>query len=80
VWPFFVVHPKPLSAELANLLEIFKYVGVKHFFTEGSVVALDERVLIRLAGLNVTRLNAAPVATQIPPVVATSNSPTLEHT
>lgn len=46
--------PKPFSAEFGNLLEIFNDVGVEDLFTE----ALDERVRIRLAWLNVARIDA----------------------
>jgi hypothetical protein len=56
--PFFVVHLKPFGAELAHLVEILEHVGVEHFVAEAAVVALDVGVLIGLARLNVTRIDA----------------------
>jgi hypothetical protein len=62
VRPFLVVHPEPVSADLAHLLEILEHVGIEHFVTIGLVVALDVSVLVGFAGLNVPRLNAVSLA------------------
>jgi hypothetical protein len=53
VRPFLVVNPKPLRADLTHLIEILEHVGIEYFVTKGLVVALDVRVLIGLARLDV---------------------------
>ena len=62
MWPLLVVSPEPRSADLADLVQIFEHIGIEHFVSKRAVVALDVRILIGLAGLNVTRLDAVALA------------------
>ena len=43
-----VVSPKPVSADLADVLEIVERVRVEHFIARAVVIALDVGVLIAI--------------------------------
>ena len=58
VWPDFVVGPQPSIGELADLVERREKVDIEDRVAVGAVEALDESVLIGLAGLDVENLDA----------------------
>ena len=60
--PAFVVSKQPLVGERLDLAERLEDVGVEHLLAVGPVKALDEGVLIRLAGLDVPQSDLVRVA------------------
>lgn len=60
--PLLVVHLQPVDADFAHQLKTRENVCIQHFFPERAVVALDVRVLIGFAGLDVSRLDPVSVA------------------
>lgn len=55
--PFFVVTRQPFRTDLSNLIQQLKHIRIQHFCPIRPVIALDERILIRLARLDVPQLN-----------------------
>lgn len=55
---FVVVASQPGVDDLADLVQVFQQVCVQDFGPIGPVEALDVGVLVGLAGLNVTQLDA----------------------
>jgi hypothetical protein len=55
--PFFVVTLPPFCADLTHLLQEFKHIGVQHFRAIGTIISLDEGILIRFLRLNISPLN-----------------------
>ena len=55
--PLLVVLDQPILRDLLHLFDRFEDVGVEHFGSVRPVEALDERVLIRLAGLDEAQLD-----------------------
>jgi hypothetical protein len=55
--PLAVVGFEPRVGDRAHLLERVEEIGVEYLFSIGPVEALDEGVLIGLAGLNVAKAN-----------------------
>ena len=55
--PLLVVLDEPILRDLLHLLDRFEDVGAEYFGSVRLVEALDERVLIRLAGLDETQLD-----------------------
>ena len=53
-----VVGLEPLIGYFPNLIEILEEVSVKHFVSVGSIKPLHEGILIRLAWLDIAKLNA----------------------
>ena len=54
----FVVIQQPVVGSLLHLAERVEQVGVEHLVAEALVKSLDERVLVRLAGLDVQQPDA----------------------
>lgn len=52
-----VIDQEPMC-RLTHLIEIVKHVQIEYRVTEGAVVALDEGVLVRFAGLDVANIDA----------------------
>lgn len=48
--PVFIVGPEPLLREALHVLQGLEEIEIEHFVAIGAVEALDERVLIRVAG------------------------------
>ena len=55
--PLLVVLDEPIIRDLLHLLDRFEDVGVEHLGPVRPVEALDERVLIRLAGFDEAQLD-----------------------
>jgi hypothetical protein len=60
VGPFLVVLRYPGFGEIPNLGNRIEQIGIEHFFSIGSVEALDKGVLIRLTRLDVPQLDLSP--------------------
>lgn len=60
--PLFVVASPPGGAYFANLLKVFKHVGIENLFAESLDVALGMGVWVPFAGLNVARLHAVSLS------------------
>ena len=58
----FVILDHPLPYDFTDLIQILKQIGVQHLFPESAVEALDESVLVGLAGLDVAYLHAIVLA------------------
>jgi hypothetical protein len=58
MWAFFVVDRDPFVSNLADLIQVFKQIGIQDFMPIGPVKSLDKGVLAWLAGLDVTQLDA----------------------
>src|SRR5688500_3159166 len=56
--PLAVINCQPLFGEELNLLHSAEEVLIQHFVAVGAIEALDEGVLIGLAGLDVEQRNA----------------------
>ena len=56
--PLLVVLDEPILRDPLHLLDRFEDVGVEHFGSVGLVEALDECVLVRLAGLDEAQIDA----------------------
>jgi hypothetical protein len=57
VWPAFVVVHQPLVSSCLHLADRVEEPRVEHLLAEAAVEALDERVLIGLARLDVQQLD-----------------------
>jgi len=56
----FVVALQPFVADLANLLQGFKHVGVQNFRPIGPILSFDKRILIRFPRFNVSEFDGPP--------------------
>jgi hypothetical protein len=57
VWPLLVVFRDSLFGDVTHPLERLEQICIQHFFGVGTTEAIDERVLIGLAGLDVVQID-----------------------
>ena len=75
--PLLVVFDEPALGDLLHLLDRFEDVGVEHLGAVRAVEALDEGVLVGLAGLNEAQLDV-PLAGPVDEGMAGKLAPVVE--
>ena len=64
--PLLVVFDQPLPSDLPDLVEVLEQISTEHLITERPVEPLDERILVRLARLDVLDLDIVLLAASLP--------------